>query len=71
MKNGYYTDEGELIDVESMAMPSLCKNCKKKDRPEEKIPCNLNRFDQQKETKVGKKFICDAFDPEYHPKRDK
>ena len=61
MKNGYYTDEGEPINFETIVMPSLCENCKKKDRPEEEIVCNLNRFDQQNEIKAGKKFICDAF----------
>lgn len=62
MKNGYYTDEGEPIDFNSIVTPPLCDNCKKKDRSEEEIPCNLNRFDQQKEIKSSKKFICYAFE---------
>lgn len=60
--NGYYTDEGEPIDFESIVLPSLCENCNKKDRPEEEIVCKLNQFDQQKKIKVGKKFICYAFE---------
>lgn len=60
--NGYYTDEGEPIDFKSIVMPALCKNCKKNDLPEEEIVCSLNRFDQQKEIKAGKKFICGAFE---------
>jgi hypothetical protein len=62
MKNGYYSDDGDPIDLDSIQIPALCDNCKKKDLPEEEIPCNLNRYDQQSEIKTGKEFFCGAFE---------
>lgn len=61
MKSGYYTDAGRAIDPDSIKLPTLCKKCAKNGRPEEEIPCNLNRIDQRKEIGRGQKFICDAY----------
>ena len=62
MKNGYYSDDGESIDLNSMTLPDLCSKCRKVDQKEEEMLCNLNRIDQRKEIAAGKKFRCEAFE---------
>jgi hypothetical protein len=49
-----YDDDGNPINPATIPMPKLCLNCAKKDNPDEKILCDLNRFDQQGE----KQFVC-------------
>ena len=53
----YYDEDGNELDPTSVTMPRMCMMCEKKDDPDEKIPCNLNRLEQRDE----KEFKCGAF----------
>ncbi len=63
MKGGYYTDDGQVIDPNSIKLPTLCRQCAKNGQPDEEIPCNLNRIDQAREIEQEQKFICGAYQP--------
>lgn len=58
--NGFYNDDGEKIDPESVPIPSLCLICKSyhTDDWEENLLCLMNRFDQ----KDNDEFRCGAFE---------
>lgn len=57
--NGFYDDDGNKIDPDSVPIPSLCVICKSNqvDDWEENLLCLMNRFDQ----KDDKDFKCGAF----------
>lgn len=61
MKSGYYTDDGRIIDQDSIKLPTMCSQCAKNGQPDEEIACNLNRIDQAKEIAQRQKFICGAY----------
>ena len=42
-----YDDDGNEIDMASIAIPDLCKSCEKLLDPNEEILCGLTRLDQQ------------------------
>lgn len=43
----FFDDDGNQINPSMIPMPELCRNCEKKDDPDEYILCNLTRFDQR------------------------
>jgi hypothetical protein len=57
---GFYNDDGEKIDPESVPIPSLCLICKSynADDWEENLLCLMNRYDQ----KDDEKFECGAYE---------
>jgi len=57
--NGFYDDNGNKIDPESIPVPGLCVICKSRyvDDWDENLLCQMNRHDQQNE----KDFKCGAF----------
>lgn len=58
--NGFYDDDGNKIDPNSVSVPGLCLLCRSYEDadPEENLLCMMNRFDQ----KDNDEFICGAFD---------
>jgi hypothetical protein len=58
--NGFYDDDGNKIDPESLPVPGLCVICKKHqiDDWEENMLCTLNRLDQRNE----ENFKCGVFE---------
>jgi hypothetical protein len=58
--NGFYDDDGNKIDPESLPVPGLCVICKKHqiDDWDENVLCTLNRLDQRNEAD----FNCGAFE---------
>jgi hypothetical protein len=56
---GIYDDDGNEINADLIAKPSLCVSCKKDEDPLEEMLCFLNRADQQGEPE----FRCDAYEP--------
>lgn len=58
--NGFYDDDGNKIDLNSIPVPSLCVICKSNqvDDWEENLLCLMNRNDQRN----NKDFICGAFE---------
>lgn len=58
--NGFYDDDGNKIDHESIPVPGLCVICKSRyvDDWDENLLCLMNRHDQQNE----KDFKCGAFE---------
>lgn len=58
--NGFYNDDGEKIDPESVPIPGLCIICiRYQDAdPEEKLLCMMNRHDQRNDAN----FECDMFE---------
>ena len=58
--NGFYDDDGNKIDPESLPVPGLCIICKKHqiDDWDENVLCTLNRLDQRNEDN----FKCGAFE---------
>jgi len=58
--NGFYDDDGNKIDPESVPVPDLCVICKSRDVDDwdENLLCMMNRHDQQNE----KEFKCGAFE---------
>lgn len=56
-----YDDNGNEINPALIPMPALCLSCEKKDDFDEKILCDLTRFDQRDD----KKFICYAYASRY------
>lgn len=63
--NGFYDDDGNKIDPNSVPVPGLCLLCKSYDvtDPEENLLCMMNRFDQKNEDE----FICGAFEAKGQP----
>lgn len=57
-KNGIYFDDGTPYNPDLHPMPNLCVICKKKDNPNEKLLCDLNRMDQSGEDD----FKCGAYE---------
>jgi len=57
--NGFYDDDGNKIDPDSVPVPNLCVICKshQEDDWEENMLCLMNRFDQRDDTD----FKCGAF----------
>lgn len=56
---GIYDDDGNEINADLIAKPSLCVSCSKDEDTSEEVLCLLNRVDQQ-----GKaEFRCDAYEP--------
>jgi hypothetical protein len=57
--NGFYDDDGNKVDPDTVPIPSLCVICKshKVDDWEENLMCLMNRFDQ----KDDPDFKCGAF----------
>ena len=57
--NGFYSDDGELIDKNSIPVPGLCILCEshQTDDPEENLLCLMNRYDQLN----SNEFRCGAF----------
>jgi len=58
-KGRYFDDEGNELNPNLVAKPSLCLSCAKDDDPAQEILCNLNRLDQAGE----EEFQCDAYEP--------
>ena len=58
-KGRYFDDEGNELNPNLVAKPSLCLSCAKDDDPTQEILCNLNRLDQAGE----EEFQCDAYEP--------
>lgn len=56
---GFFDDDGFEIDMKRIKKPSLCLSCKKNDKPEEELLCNMIRYDQMEE----KEFHCNAYEP--------
>lgn len=58
--NGFYDDNGNKVDPDTVPIPSLCIICKSHqiDDWEENLLCLMNRFDQ----KDDNDFKCGAFD---------
>lgn len=58
--NGFYNDDGEKINPESVPVPGLCIICKQYQSEdwEDNLLCLMNRYDQQNDAK----FICRAFE---------
>jgi hypothetical protein len=58
--NGFYDDNGNKIDPESLPVPGLCVICKKHqvDDWDENVLCTLNRLDQRNEDN----FKCGVFE---------
>jgi hypothetical protein len=58
--NGFYDDEGNKIDPDTVPIPSLCVICKshQADDWEENLICLMNRFDQKDDSD----FECGEFD---------
>jgi hypothetical protein len=56
---GIYDDDGNEINADLIAKPSLCVSCSKDEDPSEEVLCFLNRADQQGEPE----FRCDAYEP--------
>jgi hypothetical protein len=58
--NGFYDDDGTIIDPDSVPVPSLCVICKSHqvDDWEENLLCLMNRNDQRNE----KDFKCGSFE---------
>ena len=55
----YFDDDGNEMNPDFVAKPSLCVSCAKDDDPNEEELCNLNRLDQQGEAD----FECGAYEP--------
>lgn len=58
--NGFYNDEGEKIDPETVPVPNLCVICKKHmaDDSDENLLCLMNRYDQRNDDD----FKCGMFE---------
>ena len=58
--NGFYDDDGNKINPDSVPVPGLCLICKRYDDtdPEENLLCLMTRFDQKGEDE----FECGAFE---------
>jgi hypothetical protein len=58
--NGFYDDDGNKVDPDTVPIPSLCVICKSHqvDDWEENLMCLMNRFDQKDDTD----FKCGAFE---------
>jgi hypothetical protein len=58
--NGFYDDEGNLINPDLIPKPGLCLLCRKNniDDPMENILCAMNRSDQKDEDE----FKCGVFE---------
>lgn len=58
--NGFYDDDGNKVDPDSVAVPGLCVICKKYqiDDWDENLLCLMNRFDQRNDAD----FICGVFE---------
>jgi len=57
---GYFNDDGSEYNPNLYPLPNLCLSCKKREDPNEEIPCNLNRMDQ-----IGEpEFKCFAYEKE-------
>jgi len=55
---GFFNDDGTLINPNILPKPSLCVSCRHDDDPEQEKLCVLNRIDQ-----AGKEsFRCDAYE---------
>lgn len=61
MEKGYYLDDGTMVDIDSIPIPSLCLSCLKNQKNE--VACNITRIDQISEIKSGKMFCCFAYEP--------
>ncbi|MFQ5686891.1 MAG: hypothetical protein ACE5GV_09560 [Candidatus Scalindua sp.] len=55
--SGYYDDNGEKLNPNLISKPDLCATCRKDEKENEEMLCNLNRLDQAGE----KEFICYAY----------
>ncbi|MBN2290850.1 MAG: hypothetical protein JXM70_00405 [Pirellulales bacterium] len=53
----FFDDDGNELNPDLVAKPSLCVSCAKDGDPNEEILCTLNRLDQQDEDD----FKCEAF----------
>ena len=56
---GIYDDDGNEINADLIAKPSLCVSCRRDQDPSEEVLCFLNRADQRGEAE----FRCDAYEP--------
>lgn len=54
----YFNDDGTEFNPDLMPKPSLCATCKKDDKPDQEMACNLTRNDQAGE----EQFICFAYE---------
>lgn len=52
-----YDDDGNTINPALILMPELCLSCEKKDDSDERMLCDLNRFDQRESAD----FECFAY----------
>ncbi|MBN1424142.1 hypothetical protein JXA88_06265 [Candidatus Fermentibacteria bacterium] len=59
----HFDDEGNELNPDLITKPSLCLSWAKHDDPDEEIPCNLTRVDQDGE----EEFECAAYEPK-HPR---
>ena len=58
--NGFYSDDGELINPEGIPLPGLCILCQSYQMydPEEDLLCQMNRYDQRHD----REFNCGVFE---------
>lgn len=64
--NGFYDDDGNKLNPDLIAKPSLCVSCAKDGDPTEDILCTLSRFDQQE----GEEFVCYAYESKDVPEEE-
>lgn len=55
----FFDDDGNELNPDLIAKPSLCTSCAKDDDPGQEMLCALNRLDQQGEDE----FLCGAYTP--------
>lgn len=63
---GFFNDAGYEINADLIKKPSLCTTCLNDDNPNEKLLCDLTRYDQKEE----KEFQCFAYKPRKYGARE-
>lgn len=56
--NGFYDDDGNKINPNSIPKPQLCLSCKFNADPREELLCTLTRLDQKDEPE----FTCFSYE---------
>lgn len=59
MEGGFFTDDGNKVDQDSIPLPSRCRSCQLHEN--EEIACSLTRLDQKEEIQNGEVFCCFGF----------
>ena len=55
----FYDDDGNEVNPDLIAKPSLCTSCSKDEDPSQEHLCAMNRLDQQDEDD----FLCGEYTP--------